>query len=292
MLEERTVSQPPPRRTRRPGGYHMHRIWSTVAILVFVGTASAGSAQTAVEPLPSGTITISTADLMTAPDLLSSGAAERDAEVLRWVEEFTDWQKWAAQWGNRRERGVLTGFRERRQVPIPPDWLPASCATVLDDSDRLARACALLIQWREDIAITLTRQARDTAAAQTETPQKTVWWEQVHVDLLWPAMQWQASVYGVVGMHMATTVKNRLQVFITPGAMLLNLPTRSGSRAWKVATNYGIGYRLFDFTFPGGRPAALHVNLAKAWVLSDITDVVTGRSMDFVGFSIAFKQAP
>jgi hypothetical protein len=32
------------------------------------------------------------------------------------------------------------------------------------------------------------------------------------------------------------------------------------------------------------------VNLAKAWMMADVADVVTGRSMDFVGLSISFKK--
>ena len=76
-----------------------------------------------------------------------------------------------------------------------------------------------------------------------------------------------------------------------PGVLLLNVPGRSGARVWKVATNYGIGYRLLDFTFPGKRPAELHVNLAKTWMLSDMEDAIVGRSIDVVGFSITFKKS-
>jgi len=112
------------------------------------------------------------------------------------------------------------------------------------------------------------------------------------MDLLWPALQYQNSIYGVIGMHVATKVAGRWQVFTAPGALLLNLPTRNGARAWKVATNYGIGYRLFDFTFPGGRPAELHVNMAKTWIVSDSSDLITGRSIDVVGFSVTFKKQP
>ena len=267
----------------------MHTMWTTVVFLAaLVGAASSGFAQAIDEPLPARTISIVGQELFTAPDVSDVGAAERAAEVQQWVTDFTAWKQWSDQWGNRRERGWFTGYRERREVPVPPAWLADRCAAIVDDSDPVAAACTLLVQWNEDVATTLVRQARTTT--QTEEPEKTVWWEHLHMDVLWPAMQWQASVYGVIGMHTATTVRGRFQVFITPGAMLLNLPTRNGNRAWKVATNYGIGYRLFDFVFPGGRPATLHVNLAKAWLLADVADVATGRSMDFVGFSIAFKQ--
>jgi hypothetical protein len=59
---------------------------------------------------------------------------------------------------------------------------------------------------------------------------------------------------------------------------------------WKLATNYGMGYRLLDFTLPGGREAVLHLNLAKAWVVSGTSDLVTRRSMEFAGFSITLKK--
>jgi hypothetical protein len=123
-----------------------------------------------------------------------------------------------------------------------------------------------------------------------EEPAKTTWWKNMHVDLMWPAVQWQASIYGVVGTHFATEVGGRLQVFTAPGAMLLNVPTRSGGRVWKFAANYGIGYRVMDFTLPGGHPAELHLNLAKMWLLSDPGDLVTGRTIDVVGFSMTFKR--
>jgi hypothetical protein len=72
--------------------------------------------------------------------------------------------------------------------------------------------------------------------------------------------------------------------------MLLNVPARNGGRVWKVAANYGIGYRVMDFTFPGGRPAELHLNLAKMWMVSDAAEAATGRTIDVIGFSVTFKR--
>ena len=91
-------------------------------------------------------------------------------------------------------------------------------------------------------------------------------------------------------MHTAMTVKGRVQLFLAPGVMLLNLPAIDGSRMWKVAANYGIGYRLFDFNFPGGRRASLHVNAAKTYLLMEPRDAIVSRSLDFAGFSISFKR--
>jgi hypothetical protein len=162
---------------------------------------------------------------------------------------------------------------------------------VTEGDDPLAPACAALQSWRDDDGTAQVRQARVTGTRQQEQERKTTWWEHVHMDVLWPAVQWQTSIYGVAGMHVSTSVAGRLQIFTAPGAMLLNLPGRRGTRVWKVAANYGIGYRLLDFTFPGGRPAELHLNLAKAWLLSDITDAFTKRTVDFAGFSITFKKS-
>jgi hypothetical protein len=155
----------------------------------------------------------------------------------------------------------------------------------------LMQACGLLVAWREDGAPSQQiRQVRVAAVTEGEAPPKTTWWENVHVDVMWPAVQWQASIYGVVGTHVTTRVGSRLHVFTAPGAMLLNVPSRNGSRVWKFAANYGIGYRVMDFSLPGGRPAELHLNLAKMWLLGDAADLVTGRSIDVLGFSLTFKR--
>jgi hypothetical protein len=271
----------------------MGKVWTTtiVWLAVLLGGASSGLAQGAgkqsAPALPSRVIPLGTEALTPA---LDQGAAERAAELKRWMQAFTEWQKWWAEWGNRRERGLFTATRDRREKPDPPAWLPNRCATVIDDTDPLMPACALLAEWNEDIVAAQVRQARAASTARKEDTSKTIWWEHIHVDVLWPATQWQSGVYGVVGIHTATTIRGRLQVFIAPGAMLLNVPARDGSRVWKLATNYGMGYRLLDFTLPGGREAVLHVNLAKAWVVSGTSDLVTRRSMDFAGFSITLKK--
>jgi hypothetical protein len=260
-------------------------------LAVLLGVASSAFAQDgggqSAPLLPSRAIPVGTELVVPA---LDRGDTERAAELKRWMRDFTDWQKWSAEWSNRREPGLFTGSRDRREKPAPPAWLPGSCETVIDDADPLTPACALLAEWNEDRVTAQMRQARAAATAQKEDTSRTIWWEHVHVDLLWPATEWQAGVYGVVGFHTATTIHGRLQIFVAPGMILLNVPTRDGSRAWKLAANYGIGYRLADFKLPGGRDAVLHLNLAKAWVVSDSSDLVTGRSMDFVGFSITLKK--
>jgi hypothetical protein len=72
----------------------------------------------------------------------------------------------------------------------------------------------------------------------------------------------------------------------------MNLPSYHGTRTWKVGINYGVGFRLFEFSFFGRRPADLYLNLAKTWIVSDTSDLVTGRTLDVAGFSISFKKSP
>jgi hypothetical protein len=272
----------------------MRTLRITVAFgALLLGLASTGRAQDGdATPLPLPSRSIRFEGVFLAPALALSGedAAARAAEVERWMDEYTNWMEWSAKWNNKREPGLLTTYRDRQPRPDPPAWLPDRCDAVVDDNDPLAPACTLLVQWQHNDA-TVQGAAQAVATAQKEDERKTIWWEHIHADVLWPAMQWQASIYGVVGVHAATTVKGRFQIFVAPGAMLLTLPGRNGGRVWKFATNYGIGYRLADVPFPGDRQAVLHVNLAKAWLLSDITDVVASRSTDFVGFSLTFKKS-
>jgi hypothetical protein len=259
------------------------------ALLLLIGVASSGFAQDAPElPISSTTVPIASENLQ-APSLTEVDAA-RAAELKAWLDEYADWQEWSARWQNRREPGWLTSYRARRDKPAPPSWLADRCVTVLDESDPLMLSCTRLAEWREDDGSARIRAVRVTTTSQKEAEPKLTWWEHVNLDVLWPAMQWKASVYGVVGMHVTTTVAGRWQVFTAPGVVLLNLPARDGTRVWKAAASYGIGYRLADFNLPGKRPAQLHVNLAKTWMMSDPADAVVGRSIDLLGFSLTFKK--
>jgi hypothetical protein len=276
----------------------MKKVRTTILyVVVSVGTPVSAFAQStdaaSPAPVPSQTVPSDVTYIAIPPDASVSDleASRRAVELERWMDDFAEWQEWATEWGNRTEPGWLSRSRDRRQKPEPPAWLADRCAAIFDEMDLLQPACLQLAEWKEDHLTAEERRARVVAATQQEEVHKTVWWEHIHMDLLWPATRAQSKAYGVVGIHTATTVRGRLQVFVAPGAMLVNLPARNGTRIWKVAANYGIGYRLFDFRFLGNRRAVLHLNAAKAWIVSDVSDVVTGRSMDFVGFSIGFNKS-
>jgi len=213
---------------------------------------------------------------------------ERLVEVQRWVTEFRSWQKWDAQWHNKKEPGWL-GARERRKRPDPPVWLAAECADASLEQGLLASACRALIDWNDDEIVAQLRRDTVSARTQQEAPTKSLWWEHIHLDALWPMPQWGSGVLGVVGMHASVDVAGRFQVFVAPGAIVLNLPNGQ-TREWKPATDWGIGYRLLDFTFPGtDRRASLNLNLAKAWVLADPIGAFPA-TVDLLGFSLTFKH--
>jgi hypothetical protein len=157
------------------------------------------------------------------------------------------------------------------------------------DDEWLAHACTLLDNWSEDFATRLARQKMIAARADHEVEPKTVWWQHVHVDALWPLMRAQDSGFGVFGTHVTMDVHGRFQIFTAPGFIMLNVPSING-RVWTPATDWGFAYRLGTFSFPGtaGR-ATLHVNFAHAWVFGGADTTVNGN-VDIAGFSLTFAR--
>ena len=159
--------------------------------------------------------------------------------------------------------------------------------TPVPDGD-FAIGCELLADWREDPVAAAIKEKIRSERANREAQTRTRWWSQVHIDALWLTPQVPAS-YGVIGVHLALKVAGRFHLFAAPGAMLLNLPARDGTREWKPATDLGLSYALADFKLPGhARTATLHLNLAKAWVVGSRSSVLDS-SLDLIGFSFTFK---
>jgi hypothetical protein len=99
-----------------------------------------------------------------------------------------------------------------------------------------------------------------------------------------------SNAFGVVGVHTTLPVTKRMQVFLTPGAIVMRLPALTGGETWSAATDWGFSYRLFDFRMPAvGRPSTLHFNMARVWVLGTSTVPLT-RQLYVAGFSVTFKK--
>jgi hypothetical protein len=260
------------------------------ACAIWVGSAVPVSAQDQQHP-PIPARVIETGDLeFVVP--AEADMTRRVAEMRRWIHDYQTWREWNEKWRSKREPGWL-GTRERRTRPNPPEWLNAACRDGNGyEHDVLADACRLLNDWNDNDASVELRRQMAASRTQRETVKKTVWWEHVHLDALWPMTQVRSSVFGVLGTHATVEVAGRFQVFVAPGAILLNLPNDRGSREWRPATDYGIAYRCFDFTLPGSdRRASLHINLAKAWILAGPSNVFPS-SINLAGFSVTLKKTP
>jgi hypothetical protein len=248
-----------------------------------------GHAQTAVPPLPSSPVTIAVP--IFPPAVFEPLTPERLLELQRWTRDFEEWKAWFAKWHNRREPGWFS-TRDRKTPPDPPEWLAGACAAGPDD-DALAEGCRAWREWRRHDYLALLRTEEvTTVRAQEESAQKSIWWEHIHLDALWPMTQAGTSAFGVAGAHVTVSVSRRLEVFLAPGVMVMRLPAQGGGQAWSVATDWGFSYGMFDFRMPGThRLSTLHLNLARMWVFGT-TSVPLLRQVYLAGLSVTFKPRP
>jgi len=238
----------------------------------------AGPARAQQLPDPAGT---------SEPTALSQ-SPQRTIDLERWIRDYNRWQEWRHQ---SLKKGAIA-LSDRKPQPQPPMWLVDDCRdTVTIPGTLLSEACDLLIGWNDDDVTGDLRYQVSLTRTQHEAPTKTVWWEHVHWDAFWPMMSSESSVIGVFGAHVTVGIQGRFQIFVTPGVILLNVPTADGRREWRPATDWGVAYRLFDFRVPGThRPASFHVNFVKAWMLNHVGNASFNSTVDLAGFSVTFKK--
>jgi hypothetical protein len=257
-------------------------------LLVFLGSPAA--AQSDSSPLPSHAL-VAHAEL-----LLTQASADlravRLVEVENWTREYQEWRRWFAQWHNRRQPGMWSwSTRDRRPRPDPPAWLAATCDVLFErEGGSLDEGCRLFAEWRADDFFTvLANEKVAQARAQLEAPQKTVWWQHVHIDAFWPMTQTGSHAYGVFGTHVTMPLGSRVQVFLTPGAILMRVPADDGRQTWMTATDWGMSVRLGELTIPGlGRPSTVHLNFARVWLLGAARSDLSG-DLYLAGFSVTFN---
>jgi hypothetical protein len=210
--------------------------------------------------------------------------------AVRWTQSYLEWEEWYAQWGNRREPGWFTS-RGRKARPAPPAWLAGECVGFQGTDGPMADACQALARWKldESSAVVAQRIAQTRVSHERET--RSTWWSHIHLDALWPVTQIGSSAFGLAGAHATMKITKRVGIFLGPGAMLMRLPSITGSARWSTATDWGFSYRLTSLRLPAiHRPATLHLNMAKVWVLGE-TNLRLPGEMYLVGFSLTFKPA-
>jgi hypothetical protein len=241
------------------------------------------AAQSSAPPLPSRAVVVPS-----FTPIAVSGALQ--AVVLtQWTHDYREWRAWYLQWRNRPEPGVLSA-RARRLPPVPPPWLPSLCMGLIDDGP-VADACAAWREWQaDDMAASLMSEQIAQTRAAVESPQKTLWWERVHVDALWPMARSGSNAIGVVGLHTTVHLTKRFQVFMLPGFILMRAPGLDGAQNWSAATDWGFSVRLFDLRVPiAGRPGSVHLNMARVWMLGNSNVAAAGETY-LAGLSLSFKQ--
>ena len=249
------------------------------AILVCLTGIASSSAQS-VEPPPTAAST-DVSPIALAPPLLTI-SLDQMQELKEWSRDFLNWQKAVDRWLNLRKQGSWSTFLERHKKPEPPAWLQGACALLADDP-QFAAACEMRARWSDDPFTVRSRKAASTAVAQKEAPENSVWWRHVHLDGLWSTTQSNMSVFGLFGMHLTVPVEGRMQVFVTPGVLMMSVPTLFGTRELKAATDWGVSYRLFE----AGRNT-VHFNLVHAWVIASGRQLASPQ-MTLAGFSLSFN---
>ena len=255
------------------------------AALAVVSVSTVSAAAQADRPLlPSRSITAP----LVAP--LAETPAQQMQALETWIKDFEKWQNWFARWRNQSEPGWFAA-RGRLEKPSPPAWLPTACASLVEDAGPLADGCRLWEAWRRD-DYGADVMAQQIAASRTghESPHKTLWWERIHMDALWPITQAGSGAYGVAGVHTALGLTKRVQVFLTPGVLMMRVPAASGGDTWTAATDWGFSYRLFNFRMPvAGRASTLHLNIARVWLLGTSELPLPGQ-LYVAGFSVTFRS--
>lgn len=281
------------------------RFWAACGMCIAVsGTALPARASSAPAVLPATRLAF---DL----DSPRTGTADeeqraRGQELRDWIKAYRKFRNWDDTWRNH-----VYPYGKRRRAPGPPAWLAAACAEVnhvdlpLSDDrfaerhfvsrrqsvarlDALQTGCLLLEEWRDDYATAqIRREIRLTRAARDRAQPHTVIWELINFDMMYSAPSAGSPVRAPFGVHVGFPVGSRIRLFAAPGAILV---CTQGFSNCRIAYDYGVGVRLFDFRMPGiDQPASVHLNLAKAWILGG-SGSGPRSGVDIAGFSIAFKR--
>ncbi len=249
---------------------------AAVVLVCVVGLTSPAAAQS-VDPLPAERIPFEVLSL--APDrpvvVLSD---DRLAALQEWTLDYGGWLDRANDRAHHTPAPLWSVFAGTAE-PAPPPWLGTACE-LLAGTEQFVRPCELLAVWRDDPGAK-SRHAALVALIQKEAPEKTIWWQHLHIDGLWSTTQSNVSALGLFGMHMTVTVVGRVQVFVAPGIMLVSVPTLYKTREVVPAADWGVSYRLFNVG-----SSTVHLNLVHAWMLQA---AAINANTTLAGLSVTFR---
>jgi hypothetical protein len=218
---------------------------------------------------------------------------KQEQEAEKWVGKYREWSR-------KYEGRVRTDVKKRKPSPLMPAWLPGVCAAEGVPAGPITEACKLIeeIQSTDHVALEISRSIT-AARTKGEERKRTSFLEMVHIDAAWTRSEThnkRQSIFGIVGMHLAIPVPGarRLQIYIPPGVLAMNLPDSSGGRNINIGTSMGMSFRLFDFRIVG-RNMVAHANLARVWVVMESRAgssalTLSRRSVDMGGLSFSFKK--
>jgi hypothetical protein len=262
---------------------------SVTLAFLFSAARPARAQSSESEPLASQALLFEPLELM--PDAPVVVLSENDMHALHvWTHDFDSWQASFERWRlqkDMKEPISWPRFLEEHPKPPPPSWLADVCPLVEDDAE-FAKPCLMLADWRDDPFLIKSRHAANAALKQQEAPKNSVWWRNLHLDGLWSTTQSNIAALGLFGTHLTVSVEGRLQVFLTPGILLVSVPTFYGSRVLSPATDWGLTYRLFNV----GR-GTVHFNLVHAWILGgSAEEQIAGSHLTLAGFSLTRRPRP
>ena len=134
---------------------------------------------------------------------------------------------------------------------------------------------------------------RDRERMDREKPEKTSFFDRVHLDVLGtpPETGNGGRLIGIVGAHITIAEFGRVHLFGPPGVMVAMQATGSdASERWRpmTALTWGISIRLIDFQMRGAsRRTVMFLNLTKLWAWGNFNS-----GTDFASLSFAWKKNP
>ena len=134
---------------------------------------------------------------------------------------------------------------------------------------------------------------RDHERRDREKPEKTSFFDRVHLDVLGtpPETGNGGRLIGIVGAHITIAEFGRVHLFGPPGVMVAMQATGSDtSERWRpmTALTWGISIRLIDFQMRGAsRRTVMFLNLTKLWAWGNFNS-----GTDFASLSFAWKKNP